>query len=324
MKASLHPLYHRFLNLLKKNQIQNKKLLLAVSGGLDSTALLSLMTEAQKILRLQITACTVHHGGASPCRDQAGLHLISLCESLNVPFLYNHPPAEQKNPSEEFLRKFRYKHLKKWQKKTGSHFLVLAHNADDLLETRLIRLIRGTGFQGLSSMHFLKDKTLRPFIFFTRKEIKDYIKKQKWQWVEDPTNKQTNFLRNWIRNQWLPQLEKKRKGSVRCLARSLERICQEEATSHDFQNVRPWLFTREGLNRKFLDPLPAAEQKKAIAQYMKQNHLKNYSENHIQEILKMCKSSRAKFHLLGKKWRIDSPFLKIETNKDRKSKEAHV
>lgn len=311
MKASRHNLYHRFLKLLRQNNIYNKKFLLAVSGGIDSISLLSLMIEVQRPLQLNLAVAYVHHGlNKKTYRDDAWAHIYSLCQGWNIPFYYNIPQI-QKCQSEESLRKLRYNFLRKWQKKIKADDLVLAHTADDLLETRLIRLIRGTGAQGLLSMHFLKDSTLRPFIFFTKSEIKNYALSQHLSWIEDPSNKQTDFFRNWIRNTWLKQIEKRQKGAIRNLSRSLELVC-EEINFH--KNSLPFILTDNGLDKiKFLK-LSSTEQKKTLAQYMKLFHLKNYSQNHIQEVLKYLRSNTKKktFYLLKKKWLIEKKFFKIQ------------
>ena len=314
MKASRHPLYHRFLTLLRQNNIQNQKLFLALSGGVDSVSLLSLMAEVQHPLNLRLFAGYVHHGWQKePYRDEAFMHLYSICQGYGLPFFSNTPTKTKKTASENDLRKIRYQHLTKWKKKTKADDLVLAHTADDLLETRLIRLIRGTGGQGLKSMSFLKDQTLRPFIFFTKNEIKNYAVSQKLKWIEDPTNKQTQFLRNWVRNTWLLKLEKKHQGAVRNLCRSLDKISEELDLE---KNPLPDILTPQGLDRKKLLKLSLLERKKTLAQYMKLFHLKNYGQNHIQEILKYLKTpSDKKFILLGRTWRIDSQFVGLQKKK---------
>lgn len=312
MKASHHPLFHKILQQLKIHNIQNKKLLIAVSGGIDSISLLDLMTEVSRPLKLKLNMAHIHHGKTkSPYRNQTQIFVHCLAEGLNLPFFSNKPTENNKN-SERELRKIRYKYLHQWMKKSQSDYLVLAHTSDDLLETRLIRLIRGTGKDGVQAMRFLNQPLLRPLLFFTKSEIKKYALFRKLQWVEDPTNIQTKTLRNWMRHKWLKELEQKQKGSFKNLALSLERLSdinEEEDSS---------IITSKGLDRKKMLELSYYNQKKWVARYMRKSQLKNYGSSHIQEILKYLhhKNKNQKIHLLGKIWIFTPSFLKISSRKN--------
>lgn len=315
MKASHHPLFHKILQKCKIHNIKNKKLLLAVSGGIDSISLLDLMTEISRPLKLQLNIAHVHHGQIkSSYRNQAQIFVHCLAEALDLPFFSNEPIENNKH-SEGELRKFRYKYLHQWMKNSQPDYLALAHTADDLLETRLIRLIRGTGKDGSQAMQLLKKPILRPFLFFTKDEIKKYAAFRKLQWIEDPTNVQTKTLRNWIRQKWLKELEKKQKGASKNLALSLERLSgatEEEDTS---------IITPQGLDRQKMMELSYYNQKKWVARYMRKSQLKNYGTSHIQEILKHLHHDNKKkeIHLLGKVWLLTSSFLKISNLSSKKN-----
>ena len=309
MKASHHPLFHKTLQQLTTYNIKNKKILIAVSGGIDSITLLDLMTEISKPLKLQLNIAHVHHGKTkSPYRSQTQIFVHCLAEGLNTPFFSN--PLKHHKNSEENLRKLRYKYLHQWMKKSQSDYLALAHTADDLLETRLLRLIRGTGKDGLQAMQFFNKPLLRPFLLTTKSEIKKYASFRKLQWIEDPTNTHTKTLRNWIRKKWLKDLNQKQKGGVKNLALSLDRIIQQEEEKEDND-----ILTLKGLDRKKIMELSLWSQKKWIARYMRKSQLKNYSENHIQEILKHLNHKNKKIHLLGKVWILTPSFIKISNKK---------
>ena len=310
MKASIHPLFHKTLQQLKVHNIKNKKILLAVSGGVDSIALLDLMTEVSSPLKLKISIAHVHHGNTtSPYRNQTQIFVESLAKGLNIPFFSN-VQNNKHTFAEGELRKIRYQYLYQWMKKSQSDYLALAHTLDDLLETRLIRLIRGTGQNGLQAMSFLNKTLLRPLLFFTKNEIKNYALFRKLQWIEDPTNIHTKTLRNWIRLKWLKELDQKQTGGVKNLALSLERISQT-MEKEDSSILIP-----QGLNRKKMLELSLWDQKKWIAKYMRKSQLKNYSENHIQEILKYLKYKNKKIRLLGKIWIFTPSYIKITSQKN--------
>lgn len=309
MKASIHPLFHKTLQQLKAHNIKNKKILLAVSGGVDSITLLDLMTEMSSPLKLQLSIAHVHHGNtSSPYRNQTQIFVEGLAEGLNTPFFSN-PSNNKYKFSEGELRKIRYKYLDQWMKKSQSDYLALAHTSDDLLETRLIRLIRGTGQNGLQAMQFLNKPLLRPLLFFTKKEIKQYALFRKLQWIEDPTNIHTKTLRNWIRHKWLKELEQKQTGGVKNLALSLERV------SKTMEKEDSSILVPQGLNRKKMMELSLWNQKKWIAKYMRKSQLKNYSESHIQELLKYLKYKNKKIRLLGKTWIFTPSYIKIASQK---------
>lgn len=307
MKTSSHNLYHLFLKSLKEQGIQNTKILVACSGGMDSISLLALLKEVSRPLRLQITVAYVHHGQSiQPYRNQSQIFVECLCYGWSIPFITN-TSAQTNLSSEEDFRKYRYTYLNKWKAQTHSKWLALAHTADDLLETRLIRLIRGTGEKGFLSMSQTQNNLLRPLLPFTKKEIKALASSQNWKWIEDPSNLQTEPLRNWIRETWLKDLEIKHKGGGKNLSLSLERISQKIESKE-----LPLLFQSQGskfpLSAWYALPLRA--QKESLARWMHQMKLKNYSENHIQEVCKRLRKKPTKpFRLLGKIWKINENFI---------------
>ena len=311
MKAARHPLYHRFLKLLKKENIKNKKLFIAVSGGVDSLSLLSLLIAVSRPLKLKLAAGHVHHGeNGKSYRDLAQIHVYSVCQGLGVEFyprqFVTRAFKANKQESEEALRKIRRHWLNQWVRRSKADYLTFAHTADDLLETRLIRLIRGTGAQGLESMSFLKGNILRPLIFFTKSEVKDYAEFQKIKWVEDPSNSSSKALRNWLRAVWLPLLEKKRKGSIRNMACSFK-LLTEKTKAPPPLDFSQGLWNERGLNKeKFLE-LSYEEQKETLAGWFQRLGVRNYSQNHIVELLKQTsgKNFKNKIQMLGRVWNFE-------------------
>ena len=308
MKASHLPLFHQILEQLKKKKITKKKLLIAVSGGVDSIALLDLVYETSKILKLKYTVAHIHHGlNVSRYRNKTQIFVHSLCEGMCIPFLTNEP-QQNKISSETQMRQFRYKYLNQWMEKYKYDYLVLAHTIDDLLETRLIRMIRGTGKEGLSSMQFLQQNQLRPLIHTTKTDILQYAQMRKLEWIEDPSNQNSTTIRNWIRKKWLPKLEKKRAGSIHNLSQSLERISQA------LLNNNSYLLHTQSLPRKEILQCTLTEQRQWLASYMKQKRISNYTHRHIEELLKHIRSNKKniKLFMLGKGWLITLDEIRIQ------------
>ena len=309
MKASNHPLFHQCLKIFKEHNITHKKLLLACSGGLDSTVLLDLTQELCRPLKLKLAVAYVKHG-KDTYRNQAQCFVEMLSTMFDLPFFSNRDEVFPKKKSQEAFRKFRFSYFNKWMKEEGFDFLILAHTADDLLETRIFRLIRGTGGEGLKSMGVLDPPIFRPFLNIARKQIQNYALKRGVQWIEDPSNSKTQFLRNWIRHCWLKDIENKRPGSIKNMALSLERLScmQNNLISSDD------VITQKGLSRKKLQKMSVDEKKKWIAFYIKSLKIKNYKESHIQEIIKNLKKTRTRFFLLKRHWTLSPDWITTSKN----------
>jgi tRNA(Ile)-lysidine synthase len=185
--------------------------------------------------------------------------------------------------------------------------VALAHHREDLLETRLIRLIRGAGPQGLEAMSVQDDWKLRPLLSLSRRQLEDYARVRGLQWVEDPSNRNSDHLRNWLRAEWLPSLENQRPGAGRALARSLQELC----TSGKDRALGQELGNFVGLRRDSLKHVNAHQRRALIARYFLALGVRNYGQTHIDEVVKRL-STRAKtsrFELLGFNWEITQDLL---------------
>lgn len=334
VQKSKHFLFHYLQRQFQIVDLKDCHLLVGVSGGMDSMALLAVLLEMRKVLNLTISVGHIHHGSKdkaqSDFQNQSTGMVKDFCKKNNIKFYCNKELDEKKYSSDAFsdtkqneadMRKYRYKLLGQFVKKSKSDYLALAHTADDLLETRLIRLIRGTGEQGLKSMSFKNKKMVRPFILLSRSQIKNYAEKRKLNWCEDPSNKSKEYsFRNWIRCEWLPLLEKKRPGSLKAIARSLELITQ---IAGDYQQntemVYRSLIKNCSLRRDALLAFSKnTDKKKILAYYMKEQGFKNYSSSHIMELLKHLHRPQKHFtlSLLGKTWTVSPLWL----SPDKKTK----
>ncbi len=166
------------------------KLILAVSGGVDSMALLAMYKQAD------IVVAHIDHGTRkSSAKDADFVH--QKCQKLGVKF-YETKLELGEGVSEELARKKRYEFLKTIQEKEGGT-LCTAHHLDDVLESIAINLIRGTGWRGLTP--FYGDDLVRPFIILKmwKRDVLKFAGEQKICFRQDPTNYETNYLRNRVR-----------------------------------------------------------------------------------------------------------------------------
>ena len=196
---------HSLIDFFKKEELQ-KDYCIACSGGLDSVTLFFALKKISPIFKYKLKLLYVHHGsspektGQSEYRDKALSFVEKLAQDHSVEFVSS--KSEVFLESEEDCRNFRLKALS-YQKN-----VLTAHHKDDFLETLIIRMIRGSGPQGLSEP--FKEKSLKPFLgLFRRDQIKEYAKTNGLNWTEDPSNKSLDPLRNWIRNEWLQALDHK-------------------------------------------------------------------------------------------------------------------
>ena len=174
------------------------KLILAVSGGVDSMALLTMYAHAD------IIVAHVDHGTRKSSAEDADF-VRQKCQELGVKF-YETKLGLGEGVSEELARKKRYEFLKTIQEKEGGT-LCTAHHLDDVLESIAINLIRGTGWRGLTP--FYGDELVRPFIIskMWKRDVLKFAGEQKTCFRQDPTNYETNYLRNRVREK-MAELDK--------------------------------------------------------------------------------------------------------------------
>ena len=193
-----------FLNhFLEKGYFKDhSRVVLALSGGLDSMFLFHLLSNYQKKLGIELFLAHVNHK-QRPESDDEEIELRKLAEQVGVPIYVAHFTGDF---SEANARQFRYDFFREVMEKTSSKALVTAHHADDQAETILMRLIRGVRLQHLSAIKerqtFDKGELIRPLLSFYKKDFTEV------EHFEDRTNKENHYFRNRVRNIYLPQLEK--------------------------------------------------------------------------------------------------------------------
>ena len=184
----------------------NKKYLVAVSGGADSTVAATLFHEAG--LRFSMAHCNFHLRGEESDRDMQFVQ--DLANKWNVSLFIRefdtlNIQKDSRKSIEMVARELRYN----WFSEISADFdhLVTAHHATDAAETMLLNLCRGTGLKGLCGIPPVNGKIIRPMLSFTAQEIRQYAEKKHIAYVEDATNRDEEILRNRIRHTVIPQLE---------------------------------------------------------------------------------------------------------------------
>jgi tRNA(Ile)-lysidine synthase len=209
-------MFKRFSKTVSENNLLGKgeSVLIGLSGGPDSVALLHLLTRLREKLKLRLTAIYVNHR----IRKRAALAEEKFCQGLcdkygiELDIVTEDIPAlarKNKKGLEETAREFRYEVYELLAAEDGHDKIALGHHADDRAETILFRIIRGTGPAGLAGIPIKRDKYIRPLFEFTKVEILAYLKKHRLDFCLDKSNLKTDFSRNFIRNRLLPLIRDK-------------------------------------------------------------------------------------------------------------------
>ena len=206
----------REIGLEAKSQV-----LIALSGGADSTALLLIMKELG--YRLEALHCNFHLRGEESNRDQAFVE--ELCKKQDVPLSVRHfnteEVAKERGISIEMAaRDLRYDWFREELKARKADCIAVAHHRDDQAETMLLNLVRGTGLRGLAGMQPKHDDIIRPLLCLSRKEILQYLESRGQSFVTDSTNLERTCQRNSIRLDLIPMLQSINPSAVEhlCLA----------------------------------------------------------------------------------------------------------
>ena len=228
------------LAYIKQNRMigKNDVVLAGVSGGSDSMAMLRILKELQGKLDFTLRVVHIHHGirGKEADRDQSFVE--NICRKWQIPctvYCYDVPglSREWKLGEEETGRIVRKEAFQREAavcgRKDSEIKIALAHNQEDLAETMLHNLCRGTGLRGLCTMRPVDGEIIRPILCLNRDKIAEYLKEKKISHIQDSTNLSDEYTRNRIRHHILPMLEQQVNGKAAAhMAETAARISQAE------------------------------------------------------------------------------------------------
>ena len=188
---------------------QGDSVVVGVSGGADSVCLLSVLKNLQMSMALQLTAVHIHHGLRGEAADRDRDFVTALCEDMQIPCVcfqadIRAMAREQHLSEEEAGRKFRYDCFEEVRQERQASKIAVAHHRDDLAETVLLNLFRGSGLKGLSGIPMMRGCIVRPLLDVGRADIEAYLGRQGMSYRNDATNFETEYTRNRIRLNILP------------------------------------------------------------------------------------------------------------------------
>ncbi len=207
------------------------KLIVGLSGGADSVALLHLLHSWQEKENWQITAVHIHHGLRGTEADEDARFAEDLCASLGISCVVKRYDVGKEAKlrrlgEEETGRILRYAAFR--EAAGGEGRIAVAHHRKDQAETILMRLCRGTGLTGLTGMSPVRGDICRPLLFCDREEIEQYCRENHLPWREDATNQQEKYTRNKLRLRVLPLLEEINPKAVAHIAETASLLAEEE------------------------------------------------------------------------------------------------
>lgn len=293
-----------------------RKILVAVSGGVDSVGLLLALHEVKELFKFELSVGHVHHGDTTDpalaqFRDSARQLVQGLSHECGLEFFTNLKSPKKILKSEAELRKWRYDHLTLWSSQLGAEAIALGHHQEDLLETQMMRLMRGSAGLGLGAMTLLSPKyRLRPFLHYTKAEIQNYVQGTGKVWAIDPSNSEGVPLRNQLRV-WLNDMEQMVPGAKSNLLKSLHRVVELH-----LEQRSPWkekVMTEGSIIRPAFMALSLPLKRELLAHFLRAHGIFEFTSGQIIELMKRLDVTRNDdtFNFFGRCWTLSPEVIQI-------------
>lgn len=218
--------------------LKGKKMLLAVSGGIDSVVMLDILYRLG--IDIGVAHCNFKLRGIESDEDEVFVKM--QCEKKQIPlfvkqFDTEHYSIEHKLSIQLAARKLRYDWFEELLEEQQFDFLLTAHHLDDSLETFLINFTRGTGLQGLTGIPVQNDKIIRPLLCLSRNEIENYAKENTIAWREDSSNESDKYFRNKLRHDVIPILKELNPGLLHSFENTIKNLQNSQALVEDAASI---------------------------------------------------------------------------------------
>jgi tRNA(Ile)-lysidine synthase len=278
------------------------RVVVAVSGGADSIALLHALCALTPELGCSLFVAHLDHGLRSSSGDDARF-VADAAAALGLPMVSERADvaalaASRGQGIEEAGREARREFLSRVADELGAVRVALGHTADDQAETILYRLARGTGWEGMCGMASVSGRFIRPLLSVSREEVRTFAAERGLRWREDETNADVRFARNRIRERILPELNLAHPGATRAIARSAE-LAREarEVERYALDRVWPTVCEREEagsvhLRRRELATLPPAMRSAVLRDAMRRTRggLRGIGRAHVAAVARLATS----------------------------------
>lgn len=276
--------------------IDGKPILVAVSGGVDSMVLASMLLESG--YAIAVAHCNYQLRGADSNADEDLVR--NWCSERNVAFYLKNVNTTEivrasKSSVQMVAREERYRFFEELMAEHGYVATAMAHHANDRVESLILNVLRGTGFRGLQGMPSKRDKFIRPLLGFTKDEIRTFAEEMNVPFREDASNSKTDYQRNWIRLRVLPMLGVYDSGLFTKLLQLCERVETEILHYESWvQKQQQEVATEKGISTESLESTnaPFTILKEMLEPF-------GFTSNHIFEVMEILDSDSGKEILSG-------------------------
>lgn len=288
------------IDFLKQTIKKNSKVVIGVSGGADSMCLFHLLNELKKEKNLDVICAHVNHGIRKESQEEARF-VSDYCKKTKSTFEYKILNFKDTKNFEACAREERYEFYESIIQKYQADYLLTAHHGDDLVETILMRLTRGSTLEGYSGFRKITPKEnytlLRPLIYTTKEEIENYNKRNNIEYRIDKTNKDEHYTRNRYRMHILPFLKEENKNVHKKYLKFSEEI---EEIEEYLQKQTYIALTRcidfDKVNLHEFKSLDKVLQKRVIKSFLKKEYKRDcnsLNERHLELIMKIANGNKA-------------------------------
>jgi tRNA(Ile)-lysidine synthase len=312
-------------SFFREHGLQSSAILVAVSGGSDSVALLHLLHQAQALLKIKrLGIAHINHGlrGSESDLDEDLVRNLAGKNDAEFHSIKLTGKSLHDSGIEAWARSERYRFFHDIMKKHGYDYAATGHTADDQAETLLLRISRGTGLKGLAGIHAIRsDGIIRPLLDFRRNEIRDWLAQEGIPYRDDSSNADTSFSRNRIRHEILPVLEKEYPDAVSNMA-NLAQMAQKAWNSME-PAINKWMETyvlSNDIDRLVINPegfIGLNESEEAFAECLRRKEIQ-FTRYHLHQISLLAKQSESKTVLFPDDWKcvITQESIKLIKNGD--------
>ncbi|HKJ31625.1 MAG TPA: tRNA lysidine(34) synthetase TilS [Balneolales bacterium] len=255
-------LFSSVINILEDHQIDphTDSLVIGVSGGIDSMVLLSVLKKMN--FRLIVVHVNYHKRGTASDKDQE--LVMKTAKEFGYPCIVHAVyPDKVKGNFQKWARTERYKIFESVRNECNARAIAVAHHQDDQIETILQKIMRGAGIESWQGMPVLEGYILRPLLQVSRSEIQAYAKEHNIPYRNDASNFESNYARNFLRNEWIPYMDQLLPGWQKNIAgipqksvlfeESLDYIVQHLKTAHDRIGRKALLALSENLQKSVIN-----------------------------------------------------------------------
>jgi tRNA(Ile)-lysidine synthase len=273
---------------LKAVVAPGSRVVLGLSGGVDSVVLLDVLAHLARRMSFELRALHVNHQ-LSPNAAAWARFCRELSRERGIACTVRRVAVERGNSTERAAREARYAALRS----ARADVIALAHNADDQAETVLLQLLRGAGVKGLSAMPIVnraRPPVVRPLLHITRAEIEAYARRGKLEWIEDESNLSGAYLRNWLRHEIAPRIAERVPAYRSILTRAARRFAETGELLEELARIDG---AGEALSAARLKTMSAARARNVLRHALAEHGYRMPEAERLNEALRQALTARS-------------------------------